>query len=692
MKKLFSVIILILSLNVISFSADWPMYMGNFYLTGNNDEIAPDSNRLNWAFKAPKYVTNAIAANLTVYVTSTDGYIYAVNEETGRSKWEFNTGKPIFAMPVVANGYVVTSSGRKFFCLDEQTGNVIWARFDPNYYSQFGTPIITGDTVIYATRKMIYARELKNGHEIWSNSSIETYGASPIIYEGIVVTAGKSYRGGNSTSLLAIDARTGQNIWKQRIAHDPNSFTPLIKDGKVYIGSRNVFYKFDIQTGEVEYSKQFDSNFGSEPKYSNQKIYISGTDGYIYVLDPKTGKIEKKIRHHSKQGTRFVMVGQYIYTTTDKGKMICIESESGNVVWKFQALHKRRGKILSTANGRAYLTVWDRVYSLSEGALPKTKKPVNTEPIKRIARSNTNPPYRTRRNYKRYKPRNTRPYSRYRRRYGRDRIARNNPPYSRNRPKYGQDRIARNNPPYNRRKTPNTRARDNNNVGKPNRVAMIKKKDNDITPPYEKVKEPKTKPIKGKLVDKKTQKPIPGEAIAIPKKDKQGKKRIVIKIGNDGGYNFKIPKDDYDISFRSPGYSFTTIPIKKTDPWKKKIVKLEKLERGTKFVVNNVLFKVHKATLMPSSLKELRRAVKLLRENPGKKIEISGHTDSTGKRKYNFYFSRKRAEVVKNFLIKHGISPKRLTIRGAGTDEPIATNKTKAGRAKNRRVEFKVLN
>lgn len=681
------------------------MYMGNFYMTGNNDEIPPDSNRLNWAFKAPKYVTNAIAANLTVYVTSTDGYIYAVNEETGRTKWEFNTGKPIFAMPVVANGYVVTSSGRKFFCLEEATGKIMWARFDPNYYTQFGTPIIYGNSVIYATRKVIYSRKLKNGHEIWSNNSIETYGGSPVIYEGTIVTSGKSYRGQNSTYLLAIDAKTGQNIWQKNLAHDPNSFTPLVKDGKVYIGSKNYFYKFDIKTGEKEYAVKYNSNFGSEPKYSNQRIYISGTDGYIYIINPEDGKPDKKIQHFSKQGTRFVMVGPNIYTTTDTGKILCIQSDTGKIKWQFQAMHRRRGKILSTANGRAYFTVWDRVYSLSEGALKKTNRPVNTGPIRRMARSNTSPPYRNSRRYTRYR----RPYSRYRRpytrnRYGRDRIALNNPPYSRNRyrrytppyrrpySRYNRKTYRRNNtnaPPYRRTNTP--RNRYNNNVGRPERVAIVKKRNNDIVPPYEEVKKPKTKPIKGKLVDQKTGNPIPGYVVAIPKKDKQGKKRITIKIGKDGGYNFKIPREDYDITFRSPGYSFTTIPVKKKEPWKKRIIKLKKLEPGTKFVVNNVFFRVHRATLLPGSIKELRRAVKMLRDNPGRRIEISGHTDSTGGRKYNFYFSRKRAEVVRNFLIKHGISPTRLTIRGAGPDEPIATNKTRAGRAKNRRVEFKVL-
>jgi outer membrane protein OmpA-like peptidoglycan-associated protein len=394
------------------------------------------------------------------------------------------------------------------------------------------------------------------------------------------------------------------------------------------------------------------------------------------------------------------MVGPYIYTTTDKGKILCIQSSSGKVKWQFQAMHKRRGKILSTANGRAYFTVWDRVYSLAEGALPKTDKPIQTGPLRRIARANKGNP--TRRRYspsRRYRPRrsyrNNNRYSRphSRKRYGRDRLSLRRPPYSRYRRKPHYSSPDKRTPGYSyrRKRNPDRFKRQPSRTGNPDRVAIAKPRKHDIEPDKEPVTEPKTKLIKGKMVDSKTGKPIKGEIVAIPREDKQGKKRIHININGDGSFNFKIPDKDYDITFRSPGYSFTTIPVKEKEKWKKRKIKLEKLEPGTKFVLSNVFFEVHKATLKPGSIKELRSAVRLLRENPNLKIEITGHTDSTGSRKYNFYFSKKRAEVVHNFLIKHGISPQRLKIRGAGPTEPIATNKTKAGRAKNRRVEFKVI-
>ena len=81
----------------------------------------------------------------------------------------------------------------------------------------------------------------------------------------------------------------------------------------------------------------------------------------------------------------------------------------------------------------------------------------------------------------------------------------------------------------------------------------------------------------------------------------------------------------------------------------------------------------------------------MLVEVPTLKIEISGHTDSKGSDPYNQKLSEKRAKSVVDYLIGKGISKSRLTYRGAGEAEPVATNDTEEGMQMNRRTEFKVL-
>jgi OOP family OmpA-OmpF porin len=106
-------------------------------------------------------------------------------------------------------------------------------------------------------------------------------------------------------------------------------------------------------------------------------------------------------------------------------------------------------------------------------------------------------------------------------------------------------------------------------------------------------------------------------------------------------------------------------------------------------IVKGVQFELDLDVLKKSSFAALDKAVKTLNKYPEVRIEISGHTDSTGDPQNSL--SGRRAQAVKQYLIEHGIDEKRLETRGAGPDEPIDSNKTAAGRARNRRIEFMVL-
>ncbi|MCY1053646.1 OmpA family protein [Nannocystis sp. SCPEA4] len=112
----------------------------------------------------------------------------------------------------------------------------------------------------------------------------------------------------------------------------------------------------------------------------------------------------------------------------------------------------------------------------------------------------------------------------------------------------------------------------------------------------------------------------------------------------------------------------------------------------TKFtgVIKGIFFDVDKDSIKKTSKSTLDNAVKVLKDFPSVKVEISGHTDASGDRDHNIDLSKRRADAVKKYLVDKGIDSARITTRGAGPDEPIADNNTKDGKAKNRRIEFKL--
>jgi outer membrane protein OmpA-like peptidoglycan-associated protein len=114
-------------------------------------------------------------------------------------------------------------------------------------------------------------------------------------------------------------------------------------------------------------------------------------------------------------------------------------------------------------------------------------------------------------------------------------------------------------------------------------------------------------------------------------------------------------------------------------------------EVGQTYRLNNIHFDLDKSTFRPESYQEMDNLKSILDQYPGMVIQLNGHTDSLNTEKYNLDLSNRRAKAVFDYLVKKGISPKRLQWKGYGESVPLTENTTEEGRAINRRVEFIVL-
>lgn len=108
--------------------------------------------------------------------------------------------------------------------------------------------------------------------------------------------------------------------------------------------------------------------------------------------------------------------------------------------------------------------------------------------------------------------------------------------------------------------------------------------------------------------------------------------------------------------------------------------------------LDGVNFQIDSASLRPSSKRKLDEVVAILQKYGQTRVQISGHTDSSGPTEHNLALSKERADAVKSYLVENGVAEGRVETRGAGPDEPIDTNATTEGRANNRRIEFRLLN
>ncbi|MFL5763330.1 MAG: OmpA family protein [Bacteroidia bacterium] len=155
-------------------------------------------------------------------------------------------------------------------------------------------------------------------------------------------------------------------------------------------------------------------------------------------------------------------------------------------------------------------------------------------------------------------------------------------------------------------------------------------------------------------------------------------------------------KNDLILEIKKDNYSFTSQMIKKdsltTSKPKKMDIVVDTIKVGKTYTLNNIYYKTNSADLDPSSVAVISEFAEFLKANPTIKIEVHGHTDNVGDAKSNLALSTDRAFSVRDLLISKGIDEKRLqNFRGFGASVPIADNNTEAGRAKNRRTEFVII-
>ena len=251
----------------------------------------------------------------------------------------------------------------------------------------------------------------------------------------------------------------------------------------------------------------------------------------------------------------------------------------------------------------------------------------------------------------------------------------------------------------------------------PKKIPLLNGEDNllasTIAPVEQDLVQPKVKVnlknlsiLKGLILDSETKIPV---ASAIELID-NGSQSLVSEFTNDsenGKYILSLPAGkNYGIAVKSNGYLFHSenfdIPESAGFRTYEKIIYLKKIKKGESIVLRNIFFDLDKYSLKPESETELNRLIKLLKQNPNIRIEISGHTDARGSSKYNQILSENRSKSVVDYLIsKGGFQNQRFEYKGYGEQQLIYSDEAisqmtleidkEEAHSLNRRTEFKII-
>ena len=187
--------------------------------------------------------------------------------------------------------------------------------------------------------------------------------------------------------------------------------------------------------------------------------------------------------------------------------------------------------------------------------------------------------------------------------------------------------------------------------------------------------------------------PQPGEQVLFESKKTQKVFKGV--SGKDGTFKIELPGDDtYTIKIKSVGKTEenTVLPIPALGPnevYPEYSLTL-KYKMSSTFTLD-ITFETAKANLTEGSYEALDEVVEMLKLKDHIKVEIAGHTDNVGDENANQKLSQVRANVVRDYLIKKGITGERIVAKGYGENQPVADNNTEEGRRLNRRTEVRVI-
>jgi outer membrane protein assembly factor BamB len=361
-----SVLLAVLWFTTAAFAQGTSIFRGNLAHTGVYDAAgAPKVTGLKWKFHTDGLVISSPAiANGLVYVGSTDGYLYAVDMDSGVIKWKFETKARVVSSPAVAGGLIYFSSyDGWFYAVDALIGKLKWRfknvgerRFaakhihgalpaaetmpDP-FDCYLSSPAVWNGAVYFGSGDgNIYALDAATGALKWKFQTGDVVHASPAI------SGGTLFIGSWDSYFYAIDAASGKEKWRFKTGTDPDihnqegiQSSAAVADGTVYFGCRDSnLYALDATTGRKKWSFSTKTSWViSSPAILNGRVFFATSDSALfYALDAGSGREIFSLKFHFPFFSSPAIAGNTLYIGSHDGKLTAIDLTTQTRAWEFQ--------------------------------------------------------------------------------------------------------------------------------------------------------------------------------------------------------------------------------------------------------------------------------------------------------------------------------------------------------------------
>ena len=302
-----------------------------------------------------------------MYVGSSDGYLYALDERTGRMRWRYAAGSAVTSSPAVVGGlvYAHTYDGR-VFAVRAADGRPVWARsVGPPARLAWGresgddyasSPAVVGTRLyVGAIDGNLYALDARTGAVIWRLRTGGRIWSSPAVAGGAVYVGsldGKLYKANAADGALRwAFATDGAVLASGSFGYDRRTIqsSPSVGDGIAYVGSRDgTLYAVDAERGTLRW--RFDNSVfwsNTSPARANGLVYAGNSDGlFVQGVDARSGKEAWKYTTALQVFASPSVAGDAVYTGDWAGFMYAVDAKTGALFWKYRSDGRR---IMSSA-------------------------------------------------------------------------------------------------------------------------------------------------------------------------------------------------------------------------------------------------------------------------------------------------------------------------------------------------------
>ncbi len=315
----------------------WTQFRGDANLTGVSSSTMPAAPKLIWTYEAGEAIESSAAiADGVVYVGAASGDLSAVDFQTGKLRWKYQTTKDGIgeSSPAVANGTVyIGDLAGTFHAVNAQNGSKKWT-FKTNGEIK-SSPVIVGDRVLIGSYDgNLYCLNAASGALIWKLKTDGPVHATPSIVDGV------AYVAGCDSIFHAIRVANGSEVFRVPLPGQVGS-SPAITGQSAFFGLyENEVVTVSLQRRRVGWHYQHPQRqfpFYSSPAVADGKVVIGGRDKLVHCLNATTGKALWTFATKARVESSPAIAQGRVYVGSNDGRFYVLDLAKGEKLWEFNA-------------------------------------------------------------------------------------------------------------------------------------------------------------------------------------------------------------------------------------------------------------------------------------------------------------------------------------------------------------------